>query len=201
MRIELTSHLFVHQLLLTLPPCLELDMSGMSHRPPKKKMRLLLHLSLGVCQVFFRLRAASYSSQKQWTSHLSQILATHPPLLALLKQLARGAVWVERREVRKGLRTQLWFEKTEVSVMVGGTEGALTCSVGSLIIIPVVGMVGFSAGATLEDPSAAVLGGGRVSYLSMLSAVDDIPIPLPEDCYLWSRDCPFQSMAHSSSAS
>lgn len=58
---------------------------------------------------------------------------------------------------------------TEVSIVVGGTEvsvvalvgGALACAAGSLITIPVVGMASFSTRATLEDSSAAVLGGGR----------------------------------------
>lgn len=56
--------------------------------------------------------------------------------------------------------------RSELSVVVGGTEvsvvfvevGDLPCLAGSLMIIPVVGMGGFSAGATLEDPLAVVLG-------------------------------------------
>lgn len=115
-------------------------------------MRLLHHLSLGVRQVFLRLRATLYSSQKQWTGRLHQILTTHPPFLALLKELARGAVWVERREVREGLRSQLWLEETEVSVIVKGTGGALACLAGSLIIIRVVGMVGFQLGPLWRIP-------------------------------------------------
>lgn len=68
--------------------------------------------------------------------------------------------------------------ETEVSV-VFVEVGNLPCFAGFLMIFPVVGMAGFFASATLEDPLVAVLARGRsVMYPCCLQLMISLTLSL-----------------------